>query len=184
MFMTNNKRGDVWLQAGYKQFAIAGPTSIKIDVLAQQVGISKSSFYHHFADMELFIQLLLQYHLIQAAMIAEKERQCNRIAPDLVDVLLAHKQDLLFNRQLRINRQLAPYSECLEKANQIVGTAFIDLWVRELQLKPRITLLLRFFELALENFYLQITPEVLTKEWLSAYFKNLTRLVNDMQIPQ
>lgn len=32
------------------------------------------------------------------------------------------------------------------------------------------------YELALENFFLQVTPENLTEAWLGAYFANLKRI--------
>jgi AcrR family transcriptional regulator len=59
-----------WLFAGYELFAEKGPEGLKIEVLAQKVGISKSSFYHHFADLELFTDFLLKYYLDQAKRMA------------------------------------------------------------------------------------------------------------------
>ncbi|MEZ4687033.1 MAG: hypothetical protein R3B47_13480 [Bacteroidia bacterium] len=41
--------------------------------LARDIGKSKSSFYHHFADLEVFTALLLNQHLEQAKVMAEKE---------------------------------------------------------------------------------------------------------------
>jgi AcrR family transcriptional regulator len=43
-----------------------------VERLAKDVGISKSSFYHHFADVEVFVNQLLLYHLKRAEMIAER----------------------------------------------------------------------------------------------------------------
>ncbi len=50
--MTENK--DIWIKTGYEIFALSGENGLKIEVLAKKVGISKSSFYHHFADLEIF----------------------------------------------------------------------------------------------------------------------------------
>lgn len=66
----------------------------------------KSPFYHHFADLEVFIQILLKHHLERAKMIADKERLCKNVVPDLLRLLVEVKSDLLFNRQLRINRNI------------------------------------------------------------------------------
>jgi AcrR family transcriptional regulator len=99
-----------WLQAGYELFAAGGPAGLKIEVLAKQVGISKSSFYHHFADLEIFRDLLLAYHVRQAHRLAEKEAACACINPALITVLVAHKTDLLFQRQLRVHRHNHLYS--------------------------------------------------------------------------
>ena len=66
--MTGNK--DIWIKAGYEVFAASGQDALRIEPLARMVGRSKSSFYHHFADMELFVEHLLAYHLERSAVIA------------------------------------------------------------------------------------------------------------------
>jgi AcrR family transcriptional regulator len=165
-----------WLFAGYELFAEKGPEGLKIEVLAQKVGISKSSFYHHFADLELFTDLLLKYHLDQAKRMAAKEEQCRNIDPELIHVLIAHKTDLLFNRQLRINRQNPLFASALEQSNFVVGGAFVEVWVKDLGLRLSVSQVEAMFELALENFYLQINAQNLHYEWLSDYFKNLRNI--------
>ena len=170
-----------WIQAGYRLFAMQGPQGLKVEVIARQVQKSKSSFYHHFADLEVFMEHLLNFHLEQAAIIAEKERSCQNIDPELITVLVEHKQDLLFNRQLRVNREVATFKACFEKSNQFVAEAFLPLWVSELGLthKPRLAQLV--LGLAIENFYLQITEENLNHTWLAAYFRQINQMVAAFQ---
>ena len=69
--MTANK--EIWISAGYENFALTGPSGLKIEPLAKKVGKNKSSFYHYFADLELFMEELLKYHLQQSKIIAEKD---------------------------------------------------------------------------------------------------------------
>jgi AcrR family transcriptional regulator len=172
-----------WLQAGYELFAAAGPAGLKIEVLAKQVGISKSSFYHHFADLEIFRDLLLAYHVRQAHRLAEKEAACACINPALITVLLAHKTDLLFHRQLRVHRHNQLYSQYLAEASAPGARAFIGIWEKELGLELAPHLLGSVYQLALENFFLQLTEATLNREWLSTYFDQLTRLVTTLGSP-
>lgn len=167
----------IWITAGYDAFARNGMNGLKIEVLAKKVGISKSSFYHHFADVDLFLEHLLKQHLLQAEIMAAKEMACNSINPELIEVILAHKTDLLFNRQLRVNRALKAFATVLDKTNKIVGNAFISAWVKDLQLQLSPLQLEGIFSLALENFFLQITPENLNRQWLTAYFDQLNETV-------
>ncbi|MEM7514864.1 MAG: TetR/AcrR family transcriptional regulator, partial [Bacteroidota bacterium] len=51
-----------WLKAGYDIFSQEGPGGLKVERLARIVGKSKSSFYHHFADLEIYTSFLLEYH--------------------------------------------------------------------------------------------------------------------------
>lgn len=169
--MTDSR--EIWITTGYEHFSLFGLGELKVEKLAKKVGISKSSFYHHFADMDVFIEHLLQLHLKQSKIIAQKELVAQAIDPELIQVLLDHKIDLLFNRQLRVHRSTKAFAETLQQSNLIIGNSFVWLWVRELNLRLNEQQLSGIFELALENFYLQITPETLTYPWLSEYFANL-----------
>jgi AcrR family transcriptional regulator len=178
--MTDSK--ELWIKTGYESFALLGENSLKIEVLAKKVGISKSSFYHHFSFLEIFIDSLLEYHLQQSFILAEKERNAQTIEPDLINILIEHKIDLLFNRQLRINQQNKTYHHTLIKSNQIVGKDFITIWAKELKLQLTQRQLEGIFELALENFFLQINPENFNQLWLSAYFQNLKKIIKSLEI--
>ena len=57
---------DIWISKGYELFALNGHGRLKIEPLAKAVGISKSSFYHHFADLDLFIGFLLKHYIEQS----------------------------------------------------------------------------------------------------------------------
>jgi AcrR family transcriptional regulator len=166
----------MWVGAGYEAFAHSGQRGLKIEVLAKKVGISKSSFYHHFADIDNFRDVLFQQHLLQSTRMASEESKATTIDPDLIHILITHKVDLLFNRQLRFNRIDKACQEVLDKSNQIIGTGFVTLWAKDLNLARNEKQLMGLFELALENFFLQINEDVLEYAWLSAYFKNLKRI--------
>lgn len=175
--MTDNK--DIWIKTGYEIFALSGENGLKIEALAKKVGISKSSFYHHFADLEIFVEFLLKFHLNQSEVMVDKERNAKNIDPELITILVDHRMDLLFNRQLRINQQQQHYKETLDKSNQIIGNEFVKLWAKDLNLNLSQGQLESLFELALENFYLQINAENLNPTWLSAYFNNLKRIARN-----
>ena len=85
-----------WILCGYEIFSREGLNGLKVEVIARRVQISKSSFYHHFADLECFTEMLLNYHLLRAEIISEKEKLCKNVNPELINLLLEFKQDLLF----------------------------------------------------------------------------------------
>lgn len=170
---------DLWIKNGYEAFALNGDKSLKVEVLAKQLGISKSSFYHHFSEMDVFIECLLNHHLKQSEIIAEKERKANHINPDLIDILVEHKIDLLFNRQLRINQQVDWYKNTLQQSTLVIGNAFVQLWMKDLNLTQRQVEAL--FELALENFFLQINQHHLNHQWLLQYFDNLKKIAKTFE---
>lgn len=173
--MSDNK--EIWITTGYEIFAYSGQSALKIEPLAKKVGKNKSSFYHYFADMELFIDELLQYHLEQSLIIAKKEQNATSINPELINIMVEHKTDILFNRQLRIHREQKKLLSVLEKSNEIIGNDFVLLWIKELDIKLSQKQLESIFELALENFYLQINAQNLNHQWLSNYFDYLKKIV-------
>ncbi len=87
-----------WVEAGYHLFAEHGPKGLKIEVIARHVKKSKSSFYHHFSDLKVFTEELLFFHMQRAKQVAELERACKSIVPELLNVLVEAKTYLLFNR--------------------------------------------------------------------------------------
>jgi AcrR family transcriptional regulator len=176
--MTTDSK-EIWIKKGYEIFATSGQSGLKIEPLAKEVGKSKSSFYHHFADLELFIDNLLKYHIEQSKIIAQKEQNAENIDPQLINILVEHKIDLLFNRQLRINQNIKPFALALEQSNQNVGDAFVTVWMKDLGLQLSQKQIEGIFTLALENFFLQINIETLNHEWLSSYFKNLKKIASN-----
>jgi AcrR family transcriptional regulator len=175
--MTHNNK-EIWIFKGYETFALLGQNGLKIEPLSKIVGKSKSSFYHHFADLELFTDYLLKHHIEQSYIIAKKEHQAKNINPDLINILIEHKIDLLFNRQLRISQHINTFSNTLIQSNKIVGDAFVKVWVKDLSLRLTQNQIEGIFTLALENFYLLINADNLNYEWLCAYFENLKKITN------
>lgn len=170
---------EIWIKTGYEIFALKGQIGLRIEPLAKKVGKSKSSFYHHFADLDLFIDFLLKYHIEQSYIIAEKERDAKNIDPELINILVEHRTDLLFNRQLRINRNIKSFEETLCESNKVIGDAFKTTWIKDLNSKLTQKQIEGVFLLAIENFYLQINADNLNYNWLSEYFANLKKVTSN-----
>lgn len=170
-----------WIVTGYGMFANEGPKGLKIEVISRAVGKSKSSFYHHFADLDVFTELLLDYHRERAISIADKERRCKNVIPDLINVLVDVKQDLLFNRQLRINRDVLSFRVCFEKVSKQIGEAVSQIWAEMLGLTDKPDVAHLFLTLSLESFYLQLTEETITYDWLVNYMNELKAMIKALQ---
>ncbi len=166
-----------WLRAGYEIFSQEGPAGLKVERMARVVGKSKSSFYHHFADLEIYTSFLLEYHMKQVDILFEKEKACQRVVPDLLEILVEHKLDLLFNRQLRVHRSVPAFQKCFEKTNQLSVESIVEIWAEALGLEHESYLAQMVLVLTMENFYLQITEETLTYEWLENYMYQLKNMV-------
>ncbi|MEM1120977.1 MAG: TetR/AcrR family transcriptional regulator [Bacteroidota bacterium] len=165
-----------WIIQGYKTFATTGPQGLKIERLAKALQKNKSSFYHYFSDMEWFIEQLLDYHLAQVKTISQKEA-ASRNLDELIAVMVAHKMDLLFNRQLRIHRTIPHYQNCFHKTDAITETAIGHVWAQVLGLTHLPHIANMVLKLGLDNFYLQITEDNLNPTWIKQYFASFSDLV-------
>jgi AcrR family transcriptional regulator len=64
-----------WTDAGLRALAAGGPDAVRIDVLAQQLGVTRGGFYWHFGSREAFLEELLD----------EWERRCTDEAMERVE---------------------------------------------------------------------------------------------------
>lgn len=169
-----------WIEAGYEIFSKQGPNGLKVEQISRAVGKSKSSFYHLFADIEIFQEKLLQYHQERAVIIAAEARACKSMVPDLLNLLLTVKADLLFNRQLRVHRKNVAFEQCFQKANGMVEEAFMGIWSEAFGLKEKPHIARNIMKMTTDNFYLRVTEETLNAEWLLAFLTELQSMVKEI----
>src|ERR1700751_2206294 len=50
---------DDWIQAGFAILADGGPNALRIDRLCERLGVTKGSFYWHFADLATYRTALI-----------------------------------------------------------------------------------------------------------------------------
>jgi len=115
-----------WLEQGYKDFAEGGPENLSVNQIAKEIGASRSSFYHHFGDMEIFIDSLLEMHWeIALAFNESGKARCKKLIPDLYDFLAEYSIPLKFARQLFHNRHIPRYNYLFNKTYLTSGDAFL-----------------------------------------------------------
>lgn len=51
---------DDWIQAGFALIVDGGPNALRVDKLCERLGVTKGSFYWHFADLPAYRTALLE----------------------------------------------------------------------------------------------------------------------------
>jgi AcrR family transcriptional regulator len=169
-----------WIIKGYQLVAEEGFASLNVESIARSMGKNKSSFYHYFGDLELFVQELLSYHLERAAQLAEQANACANIRPCLVNLFLDYKPDHFFHKQLRINRSNPAFRQCFERVFDIYEKATLDKWANYLGLHEQPLFAKTFLHLIAENFLLKITMDNYNQEWLNNYLAELSAMLRQM----
>jgi len=80
---------------------MAGPVNMSISQVGKEIGASRSSFYHHFGDLEFFIDELLAAHYeVCQEFDRQAQKNCQNLIPDLYRELAKHPVSLQFHIQL------------------------------------------------------------------------------------
>lgn len=169
---------EVWITEAYQTVALEGFERLSVELLARKVGKNKSSFYHYFGDMELFEKTLLDYHLEATKHFAAEITACERLNPDVLNLMIQLKTDLFFHKQLRINREKPTCRACFEKSYQVFQEAIFDKWITFLGLTHQKFFGEALLNLASENFLLRITQSNLTFDWLIGYVSEFAEMMN------
>jgi AcrR family transcriptional regulator len=115
-----------WLEQGYIDFAEYGPDQLSINRIGKVIGASRSSFYHHFGDVDLFIDELLQYHWSIAVEFNTKGKEyCKQLIPDLYDALAQYPVPLKFSIQLFHNRHIPRFNYLFNKTYESSAEGFL-----------------------------------------------------------
>ena len=86
--MAERLTAEQWVDFGLKTLARQGFTALKADLLAKALGVSRGSFYWHFADLETFLDALIERWRVRATewIMAEIDQMApSRRLPALLD---------------------------------------------------------------------------------------------------
>jgi AcrR family transcriptional regulator len=64
--MTERLTREQWVDAGLKALARQGFTALKADLMAKELGVSRGSFYWHFADLDSFHRAVTERWQVRA----------------------------------------------------------------------------------------------------------------------
>lgn len=166
-----------WIDTGYALFALHGPDALKVEQLARQVGISKSSFYHHFADVPVFIERLQEHHLKRSVLLAEQAGGCTSFDPDYIQLLVNNRLDILFQRQLRMRRTDAAFQRCFRAAHDRVVDRIMPLWAEALGIPGRLAPAREMLDVVADVFYQRLTNDNLNYPWMVELLKEIETFI-------
>ncbi|MEO1435044.1 MAG: TetR/AcrR family transcriptional regulator [Bacteroidota bacterium] len=172
----------VWIQKGYFLFGRKGLYGLNVELIASELNKSKSSFYHYFGDLDHFIDKLMEYHRSRAKQIAEKGRNCQNMDPDVILLMIETKDDLLFNKQLRLNGQEPRLNACFEETFNTISDSFMAKWNSTIGMNQKPMLGKVIFNLLVDNFFLQVNEHNLDYPWFQGYIQQLRSIIQQIQM--
>ena len=115
-----------WIEKGYEHFALYGLENLSINKISKEIGSPRASFYHHFGDIDVFIEELLDMHWeIDQQFRSIGAQKCKKLFPDLYLLLEQYPIPLKFSKQLFLNRNIPAYNYLFMKSYNASAKAFI-----------------------------------------------------------
>jgi len=176
-----NKKNVRWLEIGYKHFAMFGPENLNIDRMAQESGLSRTSFYYHFDSLTTFIDSLLEKHVEEGKKIRSSVKTgCKNFIPDFIHIICNNRFTVIFNKQLSINRKVPEYLLAYNHFNNIVDYATLDLWAEDFSIRGDKEFLFAVFSMLRETFYNRITLDSLEYDTIKTIILDIRQLISKL----
>ena len=175
--MKNEKR-QKWIVLGYELISDEGLKNLSIESLSRTMNKSKSSFYNYFGEMDLFMVELLSYHIDRSKLFGNEISTIKGIRPGLVNILLEYKSDILFHKQLYLNRDNPKFRNCIERVFSIYGQPIAEKWADYFGLSHNRLFVEKFHRFIAEHFLLIIDSDNYNFNWIDNYLKELSSLLS------
>ncbi|MCZ4410357.1 TetR/AcrR family transcriptional regulator [Cryomorphaceae bacterium 1068] len=167
----------LWIEKGYEQFALFGPEYLSINKLSKAIGFSRASFYHHFGDIDVFTEELLNFHWQIAKEFNRMGKEnCINLFPDLYDLLGQNPIPLQFSLQLFHHRSQPTFNYLFVRTYQATAKSFaLKLFSKHFDLaQPSDEVYLLWLTFG-EAWYSRLTPDDLTSETLQHHAQEILR---------
>ena len=174
----------LWIEKGYEHFALYGPENLSINKLSKTTGSSRASFYHHFGDIDVFVDELLAKHWYLTETINSSGRkECKRLLPDLYNLLEQNPLPLQFSLQLFHNRSNPEFNFVFIKSYEEIAKSFaLKLFIKHFGLLQSEREVYPLWLTLGEAWYSRLDPNDLTSETLQKHseeiLQNLSKFVN------
>ncbi len=96
---------------------------------------------------------------------------------ELIDVLLQHRMDILFSRQLMLHPDNPAFAKTFRETTEHAIPLVLPVWAKLIGLPTSSGLAELVLRMSLHNFFLQLTAKTYTEAWMSGYFMQVRGLV-------
>jgi AcrR family transcriptional regulator len=176
MTNSNTKPGkEIWLEEGYRQFALYGPDNLNIKKISEAIDTSRASFYHYFGDIDVFTEELLAMHWgIVDNFNKTGKSTCQKLFPDLYNLLAEHAIPLQFSMQLFHHRSNPAFNYLFIKTYEASAKIFLlNLFVKQFALNKTESEVYDLWVTVGEAWYSRLTKDDLSASTLQKHAEEI-----------
>jgi len=170
----------IWIKAAYQRFATHREAGLTVEAIARDLGKNKSSFYHYFGELQVLKADMLQLHLDVSKEAGEKMKVAEQLDPDLLNIIIDHKTNFLFQKQLKL-AEGDTYKQYYDQAFGYVQASLQDKLSTALGLEQKQLFSTALLNLASDNFLLRVQEANFNLPWLRSYIEELRSLTRHVQ---
>ncbi len=171
-----------WIIKGFEHFAIYGPDSLCTKQIAEEIGVSRTTFYHYFADNEDFLNSIFDYYFeILDEHVDYIEKNCRKFIPDVYDSLARFKLGFKFTRQLFLLRANPVYNHIFQTYIQKTSRVFLPLFAECCNIHVSSFLLNRLWETYRDVWYSRIDENNITSAAMQKIAKEILQTLIDFK---
>lgn len=171
---------NVWLEAGYHNFAVAGLKGIPVERLAKALDLNKSGYYHYFGNQDNFLERLMDHHIRKSTLLACEIHSMKKFDPDFFDWLIKYTDTTMVHMQLVRYRHLPLFSKSYKAINAVVDRAIVPSWAHFIGTPENPELALKYFQQVRDMFYSRITLEDMNPVFIRNLFGEARELVQEL----
>jgi len=149
----------IWIEEGYKIFAREGLKGLKVELLAKNLNLDKSEFYHYFGDLAVFCGALLRMHKRIFDNYAQELREIKSIDSDYLHLLIRYKISVMFQMQMTMEKNDVSFQRLREDISKEQSRILEPIWSEYLGILNKPDLTNGYFNIVRLMFYARITPE-------------------------
>ena len=172
------KTRQLWIEKGYEHFALYGPENLSINKISKEIESPRASFYHHFGDIDIFIDELIELNLkIYKQFNLTEKKECKNFNPDLLILIAQNPMLLKFSKQLFINRNNSIYNDLFVIAHSESSKIFaFKLFSKQYGLKNN-KATYKLFVTVVESWYSRLDTNDLSAEKMQQNAKDVMNSV-------
>ena len=159
---------DRWIETGYRHFAELGPEDMHVNQIAHEAGVSRTSFYQFFTDLDDFIGHLLDHHSQQADIYHARLQACQAYT-EIFRVMMDFHDGVFFHRQLLLHGAHPAFHDLYQKLNQIGNAIVYPLWAEYFEYEGNELAGKEIHLMLIDLWYLNLTKDKFT---VTAFLEN------------
>lgn len=119
----SDAKGDVWIEAGFKELARSGVEGVRVEVLAKNLGVTKGGFYRRFRDRRaLLADMLARWREGRIAAIEQQASLDGASARDRLKALIRLYSERMNTEGMAIELAIRQWARSDEAAAEAVGS--------------------------------------------------------------